>query len=172
MNTIKKIKARVLVGLAVLVAMALPAMGQTLSPRISTLALALSCTNGSTLTIGTSTNLVQGVAATHRMQLCAVIAPLGTTALTKANFCTNLVMTFQYLVGTNVTTDTPFTWTIDNNQLAGGALAAGNTNAITVRTNLPVEACDSLSGIKLGTALGSSTNAAGFSLTVLTAQTP
>jgi hypothetical protein len=122
-------------------------------------------TNGSTNTINLSTNFPGSQAWKGDLQLMAIIAPLGTNAVTKANFATNLVLTFGFLIGTNVTTDTPFTWTIGNDQLAGGALAVGNTNPVVVWTNLTSKG--GLSGLQLKTALPASTNAAGAALTLL-----
>lgn len=164
---IKGIGRIVVVGTALALAPAI-AQAQTIAPRISTLASALACTNEATLTINTSTNLLHGFAGTHRVQLCAILAPTGANSPTNGNFCTNCVLTFDYLMGTNLTTDNEFVWTINSPALSQTA----QTNPIVVKTNLTLEQIDSVTGLQLKTALGHSTNALGFKLTVQVHQTP
>jgi hypothetical protein len=152
--------------MVLMVLMAGVAWGQVTPGSYVVLASAQSLTNGSTTTLNVSTNVS---ASSESIQLMAIIAPQGTTALTKANFTTNLVLTFGYMIGTNVTTDTPFTWTIANDVLAA-TLAAGNTNPVCVWTNLTSKR--GLTGIALKSALPASTNAAGATLTLLVGRSP
>ena len=129
-----------------------------------TLVSAQTLTNNGTYTLNAQTNLPGVAAWGGTVQLMAIIGPAGANAPTNGNYCTNLVLVFDKMIGTNVTTDHPFTWTIGTNQL--GVLSANAlTNPVVVCTNLTAQG--GLSGLQLSTALGSSTNALGFKLTVL-----
>ena len=123
-------------------------------------------TNNGTYTLNLSTNVSEG---SESIQLMAIIGPAGANSPTNGNYCTNLVLTFDQLIGTNVTTDHPFTWTIGSGTL--GTLSANAlTNPVCTWTNLTSRR--GLSGLQLSTALGSSTNALGFKLTVLIGRSP
>lgn len=148
----------------------IPAQAQN-RPRISTLVSQALCTNGTTRTFAISTNILHGMNYTASVRLTARVEKAVPNAPTNGNYCTNLVLKFNYLSGTNLTTDTPFTWTIATDQL--GTLSANAlTNPVVVGTNLAATVVDSLTGIQFTSALGSSTNEAGFKLTVTAAQTP
>jgi hypothetical protein len=153
-----------LVGVA-LAMVCMTAEAQVTPGGYAPLCTAQSLTNGSTTTIGASTNVPAGA---ESIQLMAIVEPQGTTVATKQNFCTNLVLTFQYQIGTNTTTDTPFTWTIATDQF--GALSTSFTNPVVVWTNLTSKR--GLTGLKLATALPNSTNTAGPKLTLLVGRSP
>jgi hypothetical protein len=128
-----------------------------------TLCSAYPLTNGSTTTLSLSTNLPGWAAWKGEVQMMAIIAPNGTNVGSKQNFCTNLALKFNYMIGTNVTTDNPFTWTIATDQL--GAYSSNFTNPVVVWTNRIQ--LSGLTGLQLTSATPNSTNTSGPNLTLL-----
>lgn len=123
-------------------------------------------TNGSATTI---TNSASVSATSESIQLMAIVAPPCSTSPTNGNYCTNLVLTFNYVIGTNTTTDTPFTWTIATDQF-GVLSQTPHTTSTVVWTNLTNKR--GLTGLQLNTATSASTNAYGCKLTVLAGRSP
>jgi hypothetical protein len=145
-----------------------------ISPRVETLAYQLPLTNGATLTINSQTNVLANAACTHAINLLAMIGPSAAHSPTNGNFCTNLVLTFQYVYGTNVPTDSSgtFVWTITPGTLPATNLLPAFTNTVTTVSNLPASVVDGVTAIRLVSALGNSTNALPNLLTIQVIQVP
>ena len=143
-----------------------PASGQVSPGSFVALASNVVLTNGSTTTINAITNVPQG---NESIQLMAIISPNAPNAPTNGCFCTNIVMKFNFQVGTNITTDTPFTWTLATD-VFGAMSQTTATNPICCWTNLTNR--KGLTGLQLTSALPSSTNTVGPKLTVLMGRSP
>jgi len=141
------------------------AQGQVTIGNPVVLAKDVVLTNGSTTTINLDAALPQNPAWSGNVQLMAIVGPANATAThTAANYCTNLVLKFGWVLGTHATTDEPFTWSIATDQF--GALSATPHTADTVVwTNLTGMA--GITGIRLLNASPRSTNTYGPKVTVL-----
>ncbi len=160
----KRFKGMALAAIAAAAAV-LPASGQVTIGNPTAFCTQYALANGTASNINQTVYLPQDVAWKGDVQLCCVLeAATATSTATKGNFTTNMVLKFDFLVGTNVTTDTPFTWTIGTNQIGNLAVAPW-TNTVTLWTNLTSKA--GLTALRLSTAEGSGTNAYGPKLTVL-----